>query len=231
VERASKELKTGSNESRTEAGPTNSKTEAEQHTARDSSINHDSDVSMDHIDAINQLFAELEFAYHNQFHKAFSDAESLVIAKKYWLSCLSQFSPLQITQAAKSVIKSQDYLPSIAAMVRACDAGLDLFGLPSTREAYIEACGAPPPKAAHGWSHEAVYYAGKASGWFLLANEAEHTAFQIFEYHYGIMCKRVLQGESLTIETSIALPKKTEQKLTPTETRQRIKKMKQELGL
>ena len=75
---------------------------------------------MDHVDAINQAFAEFEFAYHNQFHKAFSDAESLVIAKKYWLSSLDNYAPRQIVLAAKKVIKTQDYLPSIAALVRAC---------------------------------------------------------------------------------------------------------------
>ena len=29
---------------------------------------------MDHVDAINQIFAEFEFAYHNQFHKAFAES-------------------------------------------------------------------------------------------------------------------------------------------------------------
>ena len=59
----------------------------------------------DHVDAINQVFAEFEFAYHNQFHKAFAESEALVIAKKYWLSSLERYSPRQIVAAAKKVIK------------------------------------------------------------------------------------------------------------------------------
>ena len=30
-----------------------------------------------HVEAINHLFTELELAYHNQFHKAFPDHQSL----------------------------------------------------------------------------------------------------------------------------------------------------------
>ncbi|MEQ9071103.1 MAG: hypothetical protein RLO18_30495, partial [Gimesia chilikensis] len=88
---------------------------------------------MDHVDAINKIFAEFEFAYHNQFHKAFADSESLVIAKKYWLGSLQHFSPEQIVRAAKQVITTQEYLPSIAAISKACNSGLELYGLPSPR--------------------------------------------------------------------------------------------------
>ena len=93
-------------------------------------------VKLDRVDAINQIFAEFEFAYHNQFHKAFNSEESQIIAKKYWLASLENYSPLQIVHAAKQVIRSQDYLPSIAALVKACDQGLDLFGVTSPRQAY-----------------------------------------------------------------------------------------------
>ena len=183
------------------------------------------------VDAINQIFAEFEFAYHNQFHKAFADTESLVIAKKYWLSSLEQYAPAQIVQAAKRVIKTQDYLPSIAALVRACEQGIDLFGLPSTRQAYIEACSAPTPKREHNWSHEAVYFAGKATGWYLLANEPETKALPVFEYNYNVLCKRVIQGETLTFELPVSLPDKIERKLDRKEAQARIAKLKSELGL
>lgn len=189
------------------------------------------DGALDHVDAINQAFAEFEFAYHNQFHKAFASAESLVIAKKYWLASLEQYAPRQIVQAAKRVIKTQDYLPSIAALVRACEEGLDLFGLPAPRQAYLEACAAPSPKRDQRWSHEAVYYAGKATGWYLLANEPEATARPMFEYNYAALCRRVMDGETLTIEIPQPLANRVERQLEPEETRARLKKMKDELGL
>lgn len=187
--------------------------------------------ALDHVDAINQVFAEFEFAYHNQFHKAFLGHESLVIAKKYWLSSLETYSPRQIVLAGKRVISTQDYLPSIAAFIRACEQGQDLFGLPSTHQAYVEACSATSPKIDFPWSHEAVYLAGKAAGWYMLANESETTALPIFRYHYEILYRRVIKGETLEVRTPVAIPAKTQTKLSPSETKQRIAKLKQELGL
>lgn len=189
------------------------------------------DAKLDRVDAINQIFAEFEFAYHNQFHKAFSDAESLMIAKKYWLGSLEQYSPLQIVHAAKQVIRTQDYLPSIAALVKACEQGLDLFGLPSPRQAYIEACGAASPKRHYPWSHEAVYLAGLATGWFVLANEAETRALPLFEYHYQLLCRRVINGEQLEAVQATPLPEKISRPLSKNDARARLAKMKEELGL
>jgi hypothetical protein len=186
---------------------------------------------LDRVDAINQVFAEFEFAYHNQFHKAFADVESLAIAKKYWLSSLENYSPTQIVQAAKAVIRSQEYLPSIAIILRACEQGRDLFGLPSVRQAYLAACAGASPKREQHWSHEAVYFAGKSAGWYLLANEPEATALPVFQYHYEILCRRVVNGEQLSIELPPALTEKIERKLDKQETRARIARMKQELGL
>ena len=189
------------------------------------------DAKLDRVDAINQIFAEFEFAYHNQFHKAFSDAESQIIAKKYWLASLEQYSPQQIVHAAKQVIRKQDYLPSIATLVKACEQGLDLFGLPSPRQAYIEACGASSPKRDYQWSHEAVYLAGQAAGWFVLANEPETRALPLFEYHYQLLCRRVINGERLEAVVATPLPDKISRPLSKLEAKARLAKMKAELGL
>ena len=37
------------------------------------------------IDLINVVFNQLEITYHNQFHKAFPDSDSLKLAKQLWL--------------------------------------------------------------------------------------------------------------------------------------------------
>lgn len=183
------------------------------------------------MDAINQIFAEFEFAYHNQFHKAFAVTESLVIAKKYWLSNLERYSPHQIIAAAKRVVQTQEYLPSIAAFLKTCEEGKDLFGLPSTRQAYVEACSAPSPKKEFAWTHLAIYYAGKAAGWFLLANEAETTAYPVFKYHYEQLCRRVVDGEEFTVEVPDALSENIDHKLDNNEVKARITKLKEDLGL
>jgi hypothetical protein len=183
------------------------------------------------IDAINQIFSEFAFAYHNQYHKAFPDSESVTIAKEYWLSCMAEFSPVQIARAARQLVKSSEFLPTVSAVVKACQSGVDLFGLPIVRQAYLEACRATSPKSAYQWSHDAVYHAGKASDWFVLATEPESVAFPIFEYNYRLMCQRVMQGESLHIEQPQALEQSLGRELTPQERHQRMIELRKEVDI
>ena len=230
LDQASKELKKDSSASLTEVGQSRNAPAVTEGVAETTGEFNDG-ARLDHVDAINQIFAEFEFAYHNQFHKAFSDEGSQIIAKKYWLGSLEQYSPLQIVQAAKQVIRSQDYLPSIAALVKACEQGLDLFGLPSKRQAYLEACGAPSPKRDFQWSHEAVYLAGQAAGWFVLASEPESVSLPRFEYHYELLCRRVINGEELVLNTVAPLADIVRRPLSKEEKRARLAKMRDELGL
>lgn len=228
LDQASNALKKDSNASLTAVGRTDRPGAA---GVNDPAPGYGDKAAPDHVDAINQVFAEFEFAYHNQFHKAFADTESLAIAKKYWLSCLENFTPAQIVAAAKSLIRQSEYLPSIAVILKACEQGYDLFGLPSPREAYIEACTAPSPKRAHDWSHEAVYFAGKAAGWYMLANESESSALPRFEYHYARLCRQVIAGEKLTIDAPQPLSDRIEQPLTQEELRERLAQLRDELKL
>ena len=183
------------------------------------------------MDAINQVFAEFEFAYHNQFHRAFPNGESLAIAKKYWLSCLQQYAPDCIVYASKQLIKTHEYLPSMAVMVQACERDLTFGGMPSARQAYIEASAAPPPKANYDWSHPAVYHAGRASDWYFLASEPEARAFPVFEYHYLQICRQVSEGKDLNIQSPPPLTDKIDKNLQREEIQSRIAKMRKELDL
>ncbi|MEQ8409524.1 MAG: replication protein P [Gammaproteobacteria bacterium] len=229
LDQASKGLKNSSSVSPTAAGQ--NRAPATQAGVEDPRAEFDAQPGLDHVDAINQVFAEFEFAYHNQFHKAFASADSLSIAKKYWLSSLEHFPPRQIVMAAKRVIRTSEYLPSISVILQACEKGYDLFGLPAARQAYFEACAAPSPKKDQQWSHEAVYYAGKAAGWYTLANEPEGKAFPLFDYHYQQLCQRVMSGEELNIATTPALTDKIEKPLPAEEAKARMAKLKKDLGL
>ena len=88
LDQASKELKKDSSESLTEVGRNRSVPIVSEGVAESTGEFND-DAKLDRVDAINQIFAEFEFAYHNQFHKAFSNVESQIIAKKYWLVALA----------------------------------------------------------------------------------------------------------------------------------------------
>ena len=183
----------------------------------------------DHVDAINQVFAELELAYHNQYHKAYAQEGSIGLAKKYWLECLAHFSPEIILQATRTVVTSQEYLPSVASIVHACEEARSGFGLPAAGAAYIEACCAPNPKAEQIWSHPAVYLAGKATGWFELANKTEKQIFPCFEKNYRVLCQRALHGETLVIDRPEALPEQISRTLTLEENKSRMAELRKQL--
>jgi len=185
----------------------------------------------DHVAAINQLFVEFELAYHNQFHKAYAQDGSLNLAKKYWLTCLGEFTPEVILRAARQVVRTQEFLPTVAAVVSACENALPLFGLPPAHAAYVEACCAPEPKAQHRWSHPAVYYAGAATGWRDLASETKDTIFPAFEFNYPQLCQRVLRGEQLDLKIPVALPDNVAQPLSPDENKARMKALRERFGL
>ncbi len=116
------------------------------------------------------------------------------------------FSPELVLAATRELVLNQPFLPSIASVVDTCKSGLSLFGLPVVHDAYLEACRMPSPKSVQSWSHPAVYMAGKATGWFELANRAEGQIFPLFEYHYSHLVQRALQGEELTLNAPTPIP-------------------------
>jgi len=185
----------------------------------------------DRIDAINQLFAEFELAYHNQYYKAYSTEDRLILAKKYWLGCLSEFSPRQIVAAGHKLVRSQDYLPTISAVIRGCEEGIALFGLPAPRDAYMEACRAPAPKADYRWSHQAVYLAGRATDWYFLATESEEKSFPVYAHYYWDFCQRVIHGEELEKPALVALVNNPGRPLSIEEQQRRMALLREELDL
>ena len=183
----------------------------------------------DHVDVINQVFAELELAYHNQYHKAYGQEGSVGVAKRYWLECLSPFSPEIILTAVRQVVKTREFLPSIASVVQACEEALTHYGLPSSHDAYVEACNPPNPKAEFPWTHPAVYLAGKQTGWFDLANKTENQVFPYFEQHYRALCQRALNGEELTFEIPQALASDASKVLSSEENKKRMAALRKTL--
>jgi len=122
------------------------------------------------------MFGTFELVYHNQFQKAFATPDKLAYAKKLWFSSLNDFSAEQILRATQRAIKESEFLPTVRGILKFIETEYDALGLPSARSAYIEACRAPSPKSAFAWSHPAVYYAGRESDWFFLANSTERQA-------------------------------------------------------
>ncbi|MDO3387366.1 hypothetical protein QWI17_16110 [Gilvimarinus sp. SDUM040013] len=184
-----------------------------------------------HIDALNEVFALFRINYHNQYYKAYSDSTVLAQIKKLWLESLVRFEPETIRRGAREVIETSDYLPTLHRMIAACQGSLSKHGLKEPHAAYIEACHAPSPKAAHRWSHPAVYYAGKASDWYFLASSSERAAYPVFAQHYKRLCEQVINGIRLPQPNAPALPENIETPLSREENQRRLEALRSELDL
>ncbi|MGI9293420.1 MAG: replication protein P [Pseudomonadales bacterium] len=183
------------------------------------------------IDAINQVFTLFRLNFHNQYFAAFSDTESLNQIKKLWLDSLKSFDAEQILRGAKRAIEESEYLPTLHRMLGYCDASAAKLGLPDPHSAYREACMAPSPKIEHTWSHPAVYLAGRDSDWFFLANTNERQALPVFEKHYDHWCKRVVAGETLSIDRPIPITQQAESEMSNAERERAITELRKEHGL
>lgn len=183
------------------------------------------------MDAIDQMFAEFELVYHNQYNKAFPTREKLMYAKKLWFSHLASESPDTILRAARRAVRESEFLPTVKKILDFCQPSAEDLGLPDAHSAYLEACRAPSPKAEQPWSHVAVYHAGRESDWFFLANNPEHTAFPVFRRHYEQLCQRVLQGDELPPPSLAALPEQSSTQLSLDERREQLRKLRRELDI
>ena len=71
------------------------------------------------VELINLIFTQLEVTYHNQFHKAYPDKNSLNLAKQLWLSQLQKFDEkLEVICLEQSARTAQD-----AATALGCEVG------------------------------------------------------------------------------------------------------------
>ena len=135
-------------------------------------------IPKNQVELINLIFAELEITFHNQFHKAFSDEETLTLAKQLWLAKLEKFDNEIIFKAIDKIIETSKYLPSLSAVLNQIKELKFLQQkIPSSIDAYAEATslGEISP-LDFNWSHPFVYHAGTKVGWYRLKTEAE---FQI----------------------------------------------------
>ena len=197
----------------TEAGLT-------EHTQNKASSNN-----KDLIDTINQVFALFKLNYHNQFYKAFTQASDLNSTKRLWLESLSHFPTDIMLRAAKSVMESSEYLPTLHTMLKHCEEQ-SLQSLPDVHSAYLEACRAPSPKSKYQWSHPAVYFAGRNSDWYFLQNNSESVAFPVFKHAYLELCREVRRGKIFDIPQTEQISEESSSKADEKTTKKHISSLK-----
>ena len=184
--------------------------------------------SDDQLSAINQIFELFRFNYHNQFLKAFPDLDTMNMAKRLLLRLLGDYSGEVIMRAAEKAVKENGWLPNVHEVLARCDVA-EVLGLPAAHAAYVEACRAPSPKKEFNWSHPAVYFAGRATDWFFIANEPEEKVFPVFKRNYDLLLNRIQNGEDLEIDLPRALPQETTTPLSRDEQKDRLKNLMADL--
>ena len=127
------------------------------------------------VELINLIFAELEITFHNQFHKAFPDEETLTLAKQLWLAKLEKYQNEIVFRAIDKIIETSKYLPSLSAVLNQIkELKLLEQNIPSSNAAYIEASSLGETNPLDfNWSHPFVYHAGAKVGWYRLKTESE----------------------------------------------------------
>lgn len=177
------------------------------------------------------MFALFRLNYHNQFLAAYPDSEQLGMIMRLWRDALAIYAPETILAAGRHAIESSDYLPTLNRMLGCCQQVLGEKGLPSLRDAFLEACTKPSPKHEQAWSHPLVYFAGRDSDWFYLANNAEKDTFPVFKKHYDSWLARLNRGEVIELPQHAELPKTGDTAMTETARREALAALRKELAL
>lgn len=183
------------------------------------------------VDALNQVFTLFRLNYHNQYLKAFGNTSELNEVKRLWLEMLSRFDAGTLLAAAKMVIESSEYLPTLRTMIRCCERVYPGQTMPDAHSAYVEACRAPSPKAAYQWTHTAVYHAGKACDWRFLQASPEAVAYPIFRQKYEEICTDVRNGKTLPDPNPPSLEEKPAAPLDKATNQERLDALRDSLDL
>ena len=153
----------------------------------------------DLIKSIDSLFLKLELAYHYQFYKVFGTDQRLFEAKKLWAESLKKFPSECIDAAVENVIESNDYLPTLTEVIKACSASMGSINIPSPQEAFIEAQKSSSPRQSFPWTHPIIYWTGKEIGWEIINSPNNSNTFQAFFKTYMRLAKELSNGKKFDL--------------------------------
>ena len=180
------------------------------------------------VELINLIFAELEITFHNQFHKAFPDEETLTLAKQLWLAKLEKYQNEIVFRAIDKIIETSKYLPSLSAVLNQIKK-LKLLeqNIPSSNAAYIEASSLGETNPLDfNWSHPFIYHAGAKVGWYRLKTESEFEIKKEFLEVYEEILEASEFQESLLLLPETKEEVAEEKPLSSDLQKQRLKKIK-----
>jgi hypothetical protein len=160
------------------------------------------------IEAIDNLFLKLELSYHYQFYKVFGTDQRLTEAKKLWAESLKKYPAECINAAIETVIQSNDYLPTLTEILKACSGSMGAINIPTPQEAFIEAQKSSSPRQRYPWTHPIIYWAAREIGWELINSPNNTNTFHLFSKTYLRLIQEMKRGKKFDLapeETSDAM--------------------------
>ena len=151
------------------------------------------------VEAIDNLFLKLELSYHYQFYKVFGTDQRLSEAKRLWAESLKKIPPACINTASEIVIQTNDYLPTLTEVIKACAESLSSMDIPSAQEAFIEAQKSSAPRHEFPWTHPIIYWAAREVGWDIINSSNNSHALKLFSKVYMRLAKEMSAGKSFDI--------------------------------
>ena len=182
------------------------------------------------IELVNLIFTQLEVTYHNQFHKAYPDKNSLNLAKQLWLTQLQKFDEKIVFESVGKLMTTSDFLPTLSKVINSCiESKLKSNGIPNVNYAYKEACHSRNNFEKFTWSHPIIFYIGSKTGWDYLWTQAEKETFKEFKLNYDILVNEYLEGKEFSEPNFPKLPNTLEVKVDKKSQLKKIQDLKNKL--
>ena len=182
------------------------------------------------VELVNLIFTQLEVTYHNQFHKAYPDKNSLNLAKQLWLAQLQKFEEKIVFDSVSNLMTSSEFLPSLSKLVVSCkELKANRSGIPNVSKAHQEVCNSKSNFEKFSWSHPIVFYMGTETGWDFLWTHSEKESFKEFQVNYDNLLNEFIDGRNFQNPNFPKLPKKVESIPDKSSQLSQIKKLKNKL--
>ncbi len=182
------------------------------------------------IELVNLIFTQLEVTYHNQFHKAYPDKNSLNLAKQLWLTQLQRFDEKIVFESVGKLMTTSDFLPTLSKVINSCiENKLESNGIPNVNYAYKEACHSRNNFEKFTWSHPIIFYIGSKTGWDYLWTQAEKETFKEFKLNYDFLVNEYLDGKEFSKPNFPELPKTLRVKVNKKSQLKKIQDLKNKL--
>jgi hypothetical protein len=162
---------------------------------------------------VEYVFSAFRAAYGSRFTSARS-AQELIDFKQMWQSILKPFDIDEVKQAVQTTITTLHWPPSIIEFLEKLQSARVGFSLPSSDQAYHEACAHAAAPTRARWTHVAIYHAGRDTGWHRLRSDSSFAVSKAFAQHYDRYVQRAMSGEVLEQpKTSVDTPHAAEMKI------------------